>query len=341
MPVEEVEADLYVIGPEAPLVAGLADTPAGGGQGGPRPGRRRGPARGVQGLHEGGPAARPASPRRASPPSTRSRPVRPSTTSRPCPDPGWSRPTAWPPARACWWRRTIDGGPRGRRRPSSRVPPSATPGARSSSRRGWRARSARCSSSATATRAVPLVPAQDFKRVGDGDAGPNTGGMGAYAPMPHVGAARGRAHHGHGRAAARRGAAPPRHRLPRRALRRADADRRGSQGDRVQRALRRPRDRRWCSRCWPRTPPSCSSPRRTGDLTQAAATGLLRRGRRVRGHGLAGLSRAAPHGRRHRGPARRRASRWPASRASPSSTPGRAATTRPGPSTRPAGACSA
>ncbi len=34
--------------------------------------------------------------------------------------------------------------------------------------------------------AVPLVPAQDFKRVGDGDTGPNTGGMGAYAPMPQV-----------------------------------------------------------------------------------------------------------------------------------------------------------
>ena len=35
--------------------------------------------------------------------------------------------------------------------------------------------------------AVAFPPARDYKRVGDGDAGPNTGGMGAFSPLPDLG----------------------------------------------------------------------------------------------------------------------------------------------------------
>ena len=37
-----------------------------------------------------------------------------------------------------------------------------------------------------AERAVPLASAQDYKRIYDGDQGPNTGGMGSYSPVPAV-----------------------------------------------------------------------------------------------------------------------------------------------------------
>jgi phosphoribosylamine---glycine ligase len=39
---------------------------------------------------------------------------------------------------------------------------------------------------ASSPRAVPFPPARDYKRIGDADTGPNTGGMGSFSPLPDV-----------------------------------------------------------------------------------------------------------------------------------------------------------
>ena len=54
------------------------------------------------------------------------------------------------------------------------------------SRSACSARSSRCSRCATASAPCALAPARDFKRIGEGDRGPNTGGMGSYSPVAGI-----------------------------------------------------------------------------------------------------------------------------------------------------------
>ena len=184
---ERERPDLVVIGPEAPLVAGLADALRDASSRGVRSRRRRAPGSRVRSpsrrtswSQAGVPTARAASftevaPALAFVDELGGRAVVKAdglaagkgvtvATDR---DEARGRPARVP--RGARVRR-------GRRRPCW-------------SRRCSKARRSRRSRSSTLGSVVPLALSQDFKRIGEGDTGPNTGGMGAYSPLPWVDAA--------------------------------------------------------------------------------------------------------------------------------------------------------
>ena len=229
--------------------------PAGPGPAGGRPGRRRGPAGGLQGVHEGaaGRGRGAHRPLRRLRPGGRGRPVPPHA----CPGPGWSRPTGWPPARACWWPASLE-------EAEADVAAKLSGGAFGEAGRrvvieeGLAGPECSLLVLCDGRRVVPLAPAQDFKRLADGDAGPNTGGMGAYSPVPEVDddlVDRLMDEAVEPLVAALRA---PGDRLPRGALRRAHADRRtGPRSSSTTSASGTPRPR-WCCPGWPTTRSSCS-----------------------------------------------------------------------------------
>jgi phosphoribosylamine---glycine ligase len=185
VPVLEIEADLYVIGPEAPLVAGLADTLRGGGKTVLGPGADGALLEGSKAfmkevLHAAGvPTARFAT-------FDALEPAAALAYLETLPGPWVIKTDGLAAGKGVLVARTIEAA---REDVTAKL---------SGSSFGEAGRTVvieealvgeECSLLVLCdgTRAVPLVPAQDFKRIGDGDTGPNTGGMGAYAPMPHVG----------------------------------------------------------------------------------------------------------------------------------------------------------
>ncbi|HEX3333288.1 MAG TPA: phosphoribosylamine--glycine ligase [Acidimicrobiales bacterium] len=183
-PVEEVEADLYVVGPEAPLVAGLADTLRAEGKAVLGPG-----ADGA--LLEGSKAFMKEVLRAAGVPTARFAAFDALQRAdalaylETLPGPWVIKTDGLAAGKGVLVARSLD---------EARADVTAKLSGQSFGDAGRNVvieeglAGEECSLLVLCdgARAVPLVPAQDFKRIGDGDAGPNTGGMGAYAPMPDV-----------------------------------------------------------------------------------------------------------------------------------------------------------
>ena len=265
-PVEEIDADLYVIGPEAPLVAGLADRLRGAGKAVLGPG-----ADGA--LLEGSKAFMKEVLSSAGVPTARFATFDALETAaaldylETLPGPWVIKTDGLAAGKGVLVARTID---EAREDVSAKLSGAAfgDAGRHIVIEEGMEGEECSLLVLCDGTRAVPLVPAQDFKRIGDGDTGPNTGGMGAYAPMPAVASG------------ALDTSWTPRCCPLVAELRRRDIDYRGvlyaglmltrrrrrrSSSTTCASATPRPRS---CCRCWPRTPPSSSSPRRTGSCRQ-------------------------------------------------------------------------
>jgi phosphoribosylamine--glycine ligase len=183
--VEEVEADLYVIGPEAPLVAGLADTLRGDGKTVLGPG-----ADGA--LLEGSKAFMKEVLQAAGVPTARFAAFDALESAaalaylETLPGPWVIKTDGLAAGKGVLVARTLE---EAREDVTAKLSGSSfgEAGRTVVIEEGMAGEECSLLVLCDGTRAVPLLPAQDFKRIGDGDTGPNTGGMGAYAPMPHVG----------------------------------------------------------------------------------------------------------------------------------------------------------
>jgi phosphoribosylamine--glycine ligase len=185
--VEDIEADLYVIGPEAPLVAGLADTLRARGKAVVGPG-----ADGA--LLEGSKAFMKEALAAAGVPTARFATFDALQTKEALayldtmPGPWVIKTDGLAAGKGVLVARTIEAA---RADVSAKLSGAAfgDAGRHVVIEEGLSGEECSLLVLCDGTRAVPLVPAQDFKRIRDGDNGPNTGGMGAYAPMPQVRAA--------------------------------------------------------------------------------------------------------------------------------------------------------